>query len=68
MGIVETNMPRSAMVYALTPAELIEIDEGRFLAYVKETPGFALAVMRVLSRRLRRMDDRYEDRRSDDIH
>jgi CRP/FNR family transcriptional regulator, cyclic AMP receptor protein len=68
MGIVETNMPRSAMVYALTPAELIEIDQPRFLAFVEETPGFALAVMRVLSRRLRRMDDRYEDRISDDIH
>jgi CRP-like cAMP-binding protein len=68
MGIVETNMPRSAMVYALTPAELVEITQRRFLALVDETPSFALAVMRVLSRRLRRMDDRYEARVSDDIH
>jgi CRP/FNR family transcriptional regulator, cyclic AMP receptor protein len=68
MGIVETTMPRSAMVYALTPAELVEITEQRFLALVDETPSFALAVMRVLSRRLRRMDDRYEARVSDDIH
>ena len=68
MGIVETNMPRSAMVYALTPAELVEIDQERFLALVDETPSFALTVMRVLSRRLRRMDDRYEARLSDDIH
>ena len=68
MGIVETNMPRSAMVYALTPAELVEVDQERFLALVDETPSFALAVMRVLSRRLRRMDDRYETRVSDDIH
>jgi CRP/FNR family transcriptional regulator, cyclic AMP receptor protein len=68
MGIVETNMPRSAMVYALTPAELVEITQQRFLALVDETPSFALAVMRVLSRRLRRMDDRYEARVSDDIH
>ena len=68
MGIVETNMPRSAMVYALTPVELVEIDQPHFLALVAEAPGFALAVMRVLSRRLRRMDDRYEDRMSDDIH
>ena len=68
MGIVETNMPRSAMVYALTPVELVEIDQLHFLALVAEAPGFALAVMRVLSRRLRRMDDRYEDRMSDDIH
>ena len=68
MGIVETNMSRSAMVYALTPAELVEIDQERFLALVDETPSFALTVMRVLSRRLRRMDDRYEARVSDDIH
>jgi CRP-like cAMP-binding protein len=68
MGIVETNMARSAMVYALTSAELVEISQQRFLALVDETPSFALAVMRVLSRRLRRMDDRYEARVSDDIH
>ena len=62
MGIVEVRMPRSAMVYARTSAELVEIDEDRFLALVEETPAFALAVMRVLSRRLRRMDERYEAR------
>ena len=28
MGIVESNMPRSAMVYALTSAELVEVDEA----------------------------------------
>src|SRR5260221_8947674 len=60
MGIVEPLMPRTAMVYALTPAELVEIGEERFLSLVEETPGFALYVMRVLSRRLRRMDARYE--------
>jgi CRP/FNR family transcriptional regulator, cyclic AMP receptor protein len=68
MGIVESNMPRSAMVYALTPAVLVEIDQEQFLCLVDETPSFALAVMRVLSRRLRRMDNRYEGRVSDDIH
>jgi len=68
MGIVEAHMPRSAMVYALTPAELVEIDQQCFLTLVEETPSFALTVMRVLSRRLRRMDDRYEARLSDDIH
>ena len=68
VGIVEAHMPRSAMVYALTPAELVEIDQQCFLSLVEETPSFALAVMRVLSRRLRRMDDRYEARLSDHIH
>ncbi len=60
MGIVEACKPRTAMVYARTPAELVEIDEARFLSLVQDAPSFALAVMRVLSRRLRRMDDRYE--------
>ena len=68
MGIVEPNMPRSAMVYARTPAELVAVDQQRFLALVDETPSFAVAVMRVLSRRSRRMDDRYEARVSDVIH
>ena len=53
-------MPRSAMVYARTQAELIEIDEQRFLELVEGRPSFALAVMRVLSRRLRVMDVRYD--------
>jgi CRP/FNR family transcriptional regulator, cyclic AMP receptor protein len=68
MAIVEPNMPRSAMVYARTHAELVEVDRDRFLDLVDETPSFALAVMRVLSRRLRRMDARYEARVSVDIH
>jgi CRP/FNR family transcriptional regulator, cyclic AMP receptor protein len=68
MAIVESNMPRSAMVYARTHAELVEVDRDRFLDLVDETPSFALAVMRVLSRRLRRMDARYEARVSVDIH
>jgi CRP/FNR family cyclic AMP-dependent transcriptional regulator len=65
MGIVEALMPRSAMVYALTEAEIVEIDEERFLSLVEEVPGFALAVMRVLSRRLRVMDVRYDAKRDD---
>jgi CRP/FNR family transcriptional regulator, cyclic AMP receptor protein len=65
MGIVEAQTPRSAMVYARTRAELVAIDEERFLSLVAATPGFALAVMRVLSQRLRRMDDRYAASRSD---
>jgi CRP/FNR family cyclic AMP-dependent transcriptional regulator len=65
MGIVETLMPRSAMVYARSAVELVEIDEQRFLSLVEETPSFALAVMRVLSRRLRTMDVRYDANRGD---
>jgi CRP-like cAMP-binding protein len=65
MGIVERMAPRSAMVYALTECELIEISEQRFLHLVEQTPTFALTVMRVLSRRLRRMDGKYQVGRSE---
>ena len=67
VALVEAHQPRSAMVYALTLAELVEIDRERFLSLVEKTPRFALAVMQVLSRRLRRMDERYEERASDQI-
>ena len=67
MGIVEANRPRSAMVYAKTRAGLVAIDEARFLSLVAANPDFALAVMRILSRRLRRMDERYETTRSDGV-
>ncbi len=65
MGIVERLMPRSAMVYALTDCELIEINEEQFLHLVEQRPAFALMVMRILSRRLRRMDGRYQIGRSE---
>ena len=67
MGIVEAHRPRSAMVYAKTHAGLVTIDEKRFLSLVAANPDFALAVMRILSRRLRRMDERYETTRSDGV-
>jgi CRP/FNR family transcriptional regulator, cyclic AMP receptor protein len=59
MAMVEDNFPRSAMVYALTVCELVKIDEPRFFSLIAETPSFARTVMRVLSRRLRRMDQLY---------
>ncbi len=61
MAIVEdAGATRSAMVYALTRSELVKIDEQRFFSLVAETPSFARTVMRVLSRRLRRMDKLYQ--------
>ena len=60
MAIVEDSMPRSAMVYALTRSEVVRIDQKRFFSLVAETPSFARTVMRVLSRRLRRMDRLYQ--------
>jgi hypothetical protein len=60
MAMVEdSGVPRSAMVYALARSELVKIDEARFFSLVAETPSFARTVMRVLSRRLRRMDKLY---------
>ena len=59
MALVDQHMPRSATVYALSPTELITIDEPRFFALVARNPSFAVTVMRVLSRRLRHMDTRY---------
>lgn len=59
MAIVEERMPRSATVIAGTYAELIEIDMPRFLSLVTSTPSFSIAVMRVISRRLRVMNRRY---------
>ena len=59
MGLVEKHMPRSATIYALQPAELVEIDEDSFARLVERHPHFAITVMRILSRRLRHMDRRY---------
>jgi hypothetical protein len=60
MALIEdSGALRSAMVYALTRCELVKIDEARFFSLVAEMPRFARTVMRVLSRRLRRMDKLY---------
>ena len=48
--------PRSAAARARTDCRLIEITEKRFLHLVHQTPLFALEVMRVLAKRLRRHD------------
>lgn len=68
MGLVEQRMPRSATVYALIATEVVEIDEQRFFALVERIPSFAIAVMRVLSRRLRHMDDLYRPERWTGLH
>jgi CRP-like cAMP-binding protein len=51
-----TGEPRSATARARSACKLVEIPEARFNYLVQETPHFALAVMRVLTRRLRRHD------------
>jgi cyclic nucleotide-binding protein len=63
MAIVEDELPRSAMVYALGRTEVVKIGEKRFFDMVAEMPTFARTVMRVLSRRLRHMDRIYQPER-----
>jgi CRP/FNR family cyclic AMP-dependent transcriptional regulator len=50
------DAPRSAAVVAAEDCRVIPIDQRLFLILVQETPNFALDVMRVLSRRLRNMN------------
>jgi CRP-like cAMP-binding protein len=57
MALVD-GAPRSASVKALTPCELVAIDQRRFLFLIQQTPFFAVRVMRVLAQRLRAMNER----------
>lgn len=57
MAVVDGS-PRSATVRAIEPSIVIPIDERRFLFMVQQTPFFALRVMRVLTARLRAMNER----------
>ena len=50
---------RTATAVAKTDSKLVPVDERRFLFLIQQTPNFALHVMRVLSERLRRMDERF---------
>jgi CRP-like cAMP-binding protein len=49
---------RSATVRAAVASKVIQIDEKRFLRMISETPFFALRVMRVMTARLRAMNER----------
>ena len=55
MALIDSS-PRSASAIAKTRCTLIPLDEQRFTMLVAKQPEFALTVMRVLARRLRRMD------------
>ena len=47
---------RSAAARARTACRVFPIDEARFQSLVRETPFFALQVMKILADRLRKMD------------
>jgi len=57
MALVD-HLSRSATVTAVTDCKLARFDEKRFLFLVQQTPSFALNVIRLVSYRLRRMNDR----------
>lgn len=55
MALIDDE-PRSASARARGDCRVFPIDEARFQLLVKETPFFALQMMKTLARRLRRMD------------
>jgi CRP/FNR family cyclic AMP-dependent transcriptional regulator len=57
MALVDGG-PRSATCRAVIDSVVIPIDERRFLFMVQQTPFFALRVMRVMTTRLRAMNER----------
>ncbi|MCM2268856.1 MAG: cyclic nucleotide-binding domain-containing protein [Thermoanaerobaculia bacterium] len=56
MALIDDG-PRSSTVVARTDSELVPVDRERFLFLVQQTPFFALTVMRVLTERLRKMNE-----------
>ena len=58
MALIEKE-PRTATAVARSDAKVVAVDERRFLFLIQQTPNFALHVMRVLSDRLRRMDEQF---------
>lgn len=55
MALIERE-PRSATAVARDKVRLARIDEARFSFMTRNTPDFALNVLRLISRRLRAMD------------
>jgi len=53
MALID-NSPRSAKAIAKTDCRLAGIDKDRFLVLVEKNPDFALEVMEVMAKRLRR--------------
>ena len=58
MAIVDEGAPRSASAVATTYVELVKVNASQFMTLIMSAPDFALIVMRVMARRLRRMNER----------
>jgi CRP-like cAMP-binding protein len=63
MALIDSHI-RSATAVARTDCRLAAIDEKRFLFMVRESPFFALDIMKIMAGRLRRMNSKvsYRDR------
>ncbi|PYO63882.1 MAG: hypothetical protein DMD28_00785 [Gemmatimonadetes bacterium] len=57
MALVDDE-PRSAHVIAMEDSTLLVLRREDFQGILKQTPGIALALLRELSRRLRRVDEK----------
>ncbi len=57
MAVIESDR-RAATAVAKTDVKLVAVDERQFHALIQKSPAFALRVMRVLSDRVRRLDER----------
>jgi CRP-like cAMP-binding protein len=56
MAIIDDG-ERSAEAYAKTNVKVVVIDQERFLYLTRNDPSFALKVMKIITLRLRRLDD-----------
>jgi CRP/FNR family cyclic AMP-dependent transcriptional regulator len=59
MAIVQEGYPRSASVIAITRSEVLRIEPETFLSLVSGNPDFALNLLRISTRRLRKMNKRH---------
>jgi CRP/FNR family cyclic AMP-dependent transcriptional regulator len=57
MALIDAS-PRSATAVAVTSCLLVPINGDRFTSLIRETPAFALEIMKTMAMRLRSMDRR----------
>jgi CRP-like cAMP-binding protein len=57
LALIDTT-PRSASAVTSVPSRLVRVGKDEFTFLVQEHPTFALLVMKVMSERLRRANDR----------
>jgi signal-transduction protein with cAMP-binding, CBS, and nucleotidyltransferase domain len=60
MGLLDPA-PRSSTAIAKSDCKVVVVDQVRFMFMMRQTPFFAMDVMRLLVQRLRAMDNRLKD-------